>query len=98
MTDSEDYNDYFNGRREIEERITSLLNSFESECDNLNYKKGIYLYGSPGSGKTFIITKILKNLNYDIIKYDAGDIRNKSLIETITSNNISNKFDSLSSN
>tara|TARA_B100002019_G_C21253105_1_gene592301 strand:+ start:300 stop:1634 length:1335 start_codon:yes stop_codon:yes gene_type:complete len=91
MTDSEDYNDYFNGRREIEERITSLLNSFESECDNLNYKKGIYLYGSPGSGKTFIITKILKNLNYDIIKYDAGDIRNKSLIETITSNNISNK-------
>ena len=30
-------------------------------------------------------------MNYDIIKYDAGDVRNKSLIETITSNNISNK-------
>ena len=26
-----------------------------------------------------------------MIKYDAGDIRNKNLIETITSNNISNR-------
>ena len=30
-------------------------------------------------------------LNYDIIKYDAGDVRNKNLIETITYNNISNR-------
>jgi hypothetical protein len=34
---------------------------------------------------------ILNELNYDIIKYDAGDVRNKSLIDTITSNNISNR-------
>ena len=30
-------------------------------------------------------------MNYDIINYDAGDVRNKALIETITSNNISNR-------
>jgi hypothetical protein len=34
---------------------------------------------------------LLKEINYDIIKYDAGDVRNKSLIDTITSNNISNR-------
>ena len=56
-----------------------------------NFKKGIYIYGAPGSGKTTFITNILKELNYDIIKYDAGDVRNKNLIETITNNNISNR-------
>jgi hypothetical protein len=30
-------------------------------------------------------------MDYDIIKYDAGDIRNKALIDTITCNNISNR-------
>ena len=54
-------------------------------------KKGIYLYGSPGAGKTYFISQILKDIGYDMIKYDAGDIRNKSLIETITSNNISSR-------
>ena len=32
---------------------------------------------------------ILKEIDYDSIWYDAGDVRNKSLIDTITSNNIS---------
>ena len=57
----------------------------------MHFKKGIYIYGSPGSGKTFFIENLLKKLNYDVIKYDAGDIRNKSLIDNITSNNISNR-------
>jgi hypothetical protein len=34
---------------------------------------------------------LLKQLDYDVIKYDAGDVRNKALIDTITSNNISNR-------
>ena len=29
-------------------------------------------------------------MNYDIIQYDAGDIRNKSIIDTITQHNMSN--------
>ena len=31
---------------------------------------------------------ILKKLQYDIIKYDAGDVRNKSIIENITKHNM----------
>jgi hypothetical protein len=34
---------------------------------------------------------LLTELNYDVIKYDAGDIRNKSVIDTITKHNMSDK-------
>ena len=77
-------------REHIQLEIKSILNSFEENCNNIFFKKGIYIYGSPGCGKTEFVIEILKEMNYDIIKYDAGDVRNKSLIETITSNNISN--------
>lgn len=77
-------------REHIQQEIKSILNSFEENCNNIFFKKGIYIYGSPGCGKTEFVMEILKELNYDVIKYDAGDVRNKSLIDTITSNNISN--------
>jgi DNA polymerase III delta prime subunit len=78
-------------RTEITNQIKTLLNNFNKNQDNLAYKKGIYIYGSAGCGKTHFIKKLLKEMNYDTIHYDAGDCRNKILIETITSNNISNK-------
>ena len=70
-------------------RIKSFLRSYEENKTNLLCKKGIYIYGDPGTGKTTFITDILKELNYDIIKYDAGDIRNKSIIDTIAKHNMS---------
>ena len=79
------------GREHIAQEIKSILEKFSTNIKNLSYKKGIYIYGSPGCGKTQFIQEILKELNYDIIKYDAGDIRNKSLIDTITSNNIASQ-------
>ena len=30
-------------------------------------------------------------MNYDIVKYDAGDVRNKSIVEHITKHNMSDK-------
>lgn len=75
----------------IKSKITEVLSEFNEKYNNIDYKKGIYLYGSPGSGKTFFITDLLTELGYDVIKYDAGDIRNKALIDTITSNNVSNR-------
>jgi len=78
-------------REEIANQIKEILLSFDANYKNLNYKKGIYIYGSPGCGKTQFIMDILKELDYDTIKYDAGDVRNKSLIDTITSNNVSNR-------
>ena len=78
-------------RTKIEKEIKDILLNFDTKCNEVSFKKGIYLYGSPGAGKTYFISQILKDIGYDMIKYDAGDIRNKSLIETITSNNISSR-------
>lgn len=83
-------NDLFD-RRQIEQSIKDYLISFDENCKNIQFKKGLYIYGHPGCGKTNFITQILKDLDYDIIKFDAGDVRNKALIESITSNNISNQ-------
>jgi len=78
-------------RTDTANQIAAILQSFDKECANVNFKKGIYIYGSPGSGKTHFVVELLKQLNYDVIVYDAGDVRNKSLVDTITSNNISNR-------
>ena len=71
--------------------IKKFLCEFEINKHNPIQKRGIYIYGNPGSGKTTFIENILKEINYDIIKYDAGDIRNKSIIDTITKHNMSDK-------
>jgi len=78
-------------REEKEREIKNILKDFEFNKNNLLFKKGIYVYGDPGTGKTSFVTNILKELDYDIIKYDAGDIRNTSVIEDITKHNMSDK-------
>jgi hypothetical protein len=78
-------------REENASNIKSILRNFELNKNNLLFKKGIYIYGDPGSGKTTFITEILQEMNYDVIKYDAGDIRNKAIIDTITKHNMSDK-------
>ena len=78
-------------REDIANNIKDILKEFELNKHNILFKKGIYIYGDPGSGKTTFISNILKELNYDIIKYDAGDIRNTSVIEDITKHNMSDK-------
>jgi DNA polymerase III delta prime subunit len=78
-------------REEKANFVKEILNNFELNKNNMTFKKGIYVYGEPGSGKTTFVTNILKELNYDIIKYDAGDIRNKSVIDDITKHNMSDK-------
>jgi DNA polymerase III delta prime subunit len=78
-------------RENIANNIKDILKEFELNKNNILFKKGIYIYGDPGSGKTTFISNILRELNYDIIKYDAGDIRNTSVIEDITKHNMSDK-------
>ena len=79
------------GRNKIVDQIKMFFNEFETDKHNLIVKRGIYIYGNPGTGKTLFIERILKELNYDIVKYDAGDIRNKSIIDTITKHNMSDR-------
>jgi len=78
-------------RNTICDKIKSFLIEFEKNKHNLLCKRGIYIYGNPGTGKTAFVEKLLKEINYDIIKYDAGDIRNKLIVETITKHNMSDR-------
>lgn len=78
-------------RETMANEIKSILRDFDANSKNINYKKGFYIYGSSGMGKTQFVKEILKELNYDVIQYDAGDVRNKSLIDAIASNNISSR-------
>ena len=69
------------GREMIAEQMKKTLREFELNKTQLLHKRGIYIYGAPGSGKTEFVLSILKELNYDVVKYDTGDIRNKSMYE-----------------
>ena len=82
---------YILNREDESKNVKKLLTTFEANKHDPLVKKGIYVYGSPGCGKTTFVMKILKELDYDVIKYDAGDIRNKSVIDTITKHNMSDK-------
>jgi len=84
------YNSILN-RETLSNSIKTILLQFEKNKNNFTFKRGIYIYGAPGSGKTQFVINLLNELNYDIIKYDAGDIRNKTIIDTITKNNMSDK-------
>lgn len=78
-------------RETIYNKIKIILSTFQENKNDISLKRGIYIYGHPGIGKTEFVLNLLKECNYDIIKYDAGDIRNKSIIDTITKHNMSDK-------
>ena len=79
------------GRDQAYKKIKIILDGFQENKTDITLKRGIYIYGNPGSGKTEFVVNLLREQNYDIIKYDAGDIRNKSIIDTITKHNMSDK-------
>ena len=79
------------GRESLETQLINYLNYFEENKHDLLTKRGIYIYGNPGVGKTEFVKNILKKQNYDIISFDAGDVRNKSAIDKITKHNMSDK-------
>ena len=44
-------------REEKALNIKDILASFDQNKNNMLFKKGIYVYGDPGSGKTCFVTK-----------------------------------------
>ena len=78
-------------RKKIYNEIKDVLEHIQKNDSHDQMKKGFYIYGNPGSGKTAFVTSMLNDIGYDVIKYDAGDIRNKSIIETIAKHNMSNR-------
>lgn len=79
------------GRERIVEQVKRELRDFENNKTNPLFKTGIYICGDSGVGKTEFALRILKELNYDIVRFDAGDVRNKQVIDDIAHKNMSNK-------
>jgi len=78
-------------RSECVDKLKDFLVCFEANKHILSTRRGVYVYGAPGTGKTYFVKDILRELNYDIIHYDAGDIRNKTVISDLTKYNMSDK-------
>tara|TARA_A100001015_G_scaffold309615_1_gene409396 strand:+ start:3052 stop:4398 length:1347 start_codon:yes stop_codon:yes gene_type:complete len=78
-------------RNEEMKQMESFLNHFNDNKHNTSIRRGMYIYGKPGVGKTEFVKKVLQYLNYDIISFDAGDIRNKTIIDTITKHNMTDR-------
>lgn len=76
-------------RTTIVKDIKEFLHHFETNKTNDLTKRGIYIYGYTGVGKSHLISNILEQLNYDAIQFDAGDVRNKSMVEMLNTHNLS---------
>ena len=46
-------------REEKAQNIKDILHDFELNKNNLLLKKGIYIYGDPGTGKTTFVNNII---------------------------------------
>jgi len=72
------------GRDEIENSFINTINNIFAERNNPLAHRGVYVYGSHGTGKTEFVMRALKSHDFDVVRYDASDSRGKSTIETMT--------------
>jgi hypothetical protein len=84
----EEFNEIL-GRTEIANQIADFLTRFQEIRQDVDQKKGVYLYGASGVGKTQFVLSIVRKMGYDPILYDAGDVRNKSFMDSIASQYLS---------
>lgn len=85
-----DYNAILN-REHIKNDIIEKLDFFENNKSLKTIKRGFYISGTNGIGKTEFVKNILRQLNYDVLHYSACDVRNKGVIESLTKENMSDK-------
>ena len=83
-----DFNKILN-REKHAKTVINWCKSFEENKKKLDIKRGLYVFGLSGIGKTEFVNNLFKTQNYDVIHYNAGDVRNKNVIETITKNYMS---------
>lgn len=81
------WNELLDRTKEVEQ-IKSILQNLN--MSDINSKRGIYLYGNSGIGKTTFMENILTEMNYHIIRYEVSDIKNKTMLDEIVHNHISN--------
>ena len=78
-------------RNGIKVNIENVLEKIQKTKNDLTQIRCVYLYGDTGIGKTTFISSLLKELNYDVVRYDSGDVRNKNVVAMISRSHISEK-------
>jgi len=78
-------------RNHLIDKMKNFFYEFEKNKKNKLQKRGFYIHGISGTGKTEFAKYVLNELNYDIINFNATDVRNKSIIENLIENNMSDK-------
>jgi hypothetical protein len=72
----------------MEATIKGLLSEFPrlDKCS----KRNIYIRGNSGVGKTSFVTRILAEMEYEVVYYETGETKNNTnILELITKNTIS---------
>ena len=54
-------------RNKEEKCLIESLEYFEKNKKNVLTKRGLYIYGAPGSGKTYFVKNILKKLTKNLV-------------------------------
>ena len=73
------FNDFFH-RQELTTHILNFLITFDNDKTKSTIKRGLYLYGKHGIGKTSYIRDMLDEHNYEMIHYNSCDSFNKDFI------------------
>ena len=73
----------------MEKSLADFLDYFEQNKHDETVLRCVYVHGPPGSGKTTFVMRALQQLEYDVVLYNAGDIRNKSIVDNINMCNMS---------
>ena len=72
------FNDIFLTSKEIQ-MIKKWIEDFKNKKKKAS--NCLFLYGAPGIGKSSIANIVLKEYNYDILEFNASDVRNAKLIK-----------------
>jgi hypothetical protein len=87
---------YPNNMDEKYKSMSDFILNFELHKKNDMVKRCAYVHGPAGCGKTTFVLETMRALGYDCVVYNAGDVRNKTIIESIQQNmsatNISSMF------
>ena len=73
----------------MEKELTAFLDYFERNKHDETVLRCVYVHGPPGCGKNTFVMSTLKSMDYDVVLYNAGDIRNKSIVDNINMCNMS---------
>jgi hypothetical protein len=77
-------------RQDAVQKINDFLCDFIQHQYDPLIKRGLYIYGASGIGKSYFVRSVLKQCGFDAITYNACDVRNKTFFNNLSNHHMSN--------